>query len=124
MEGVGIEIPIDPMEVEDTVSFLRDSNLAYWPEAHFLAGLHFQSFFISLSTISVFTQPIPMQTPSTYYWGFWLLTSFSLGMEEIFFLYNMKQVEAGKNFFIAKKSARQLVLSLPNTHKGDPPKKS
>ena len=33
-------------------------------------------------------------------------------------MYDMKRVEEGKLFFIPKKSSRQLVLSLLNTHKG------
>ena len=33
----------------------------------------------------------------------------------------MKRIEKGKLFFIVKKSTLQLVISFPNTHKGDPP---
>ena len=40
-DEISIEIPADPMEVEDTTSMVRTSNLVYWSEAHFSVGLCF-----------------------------------------------------------------------------------
>ena len=124
-KGVDVEILVGPTTVEDTASFVDSSNLAYWLEAHCSMGLRFplptliHPFFFSTNI-----HPTDTHANTIHLLLGMAVLSFvhylNLGLEKIFFLYNMKRVKEGKFFFIEKKSSWQLVLSLLNTHKGDP----
>ena len=122
MLKIGVKVPRDYEELAETSSTLGQQNSVYWHifpfQAGFLLPLH-----TLLHQLFYYTRKHPTDTHVNVIrvlLGMSVIImqhQVSLGLDELFMVYNFKRLKVGKFFFTKKHSPLQLMLSLLSTHK-------